>query len=142
MNHPGCGRWPYPGYETANPSPGLRPPHTGLPACMPAGVRRLATALLESPAHPSRGEGKIKNSKLSLLPHQPARLDAVRGAGFADGFGQVIPHRVSGQVQQRRDVARGQSGAGETQRMTLAVVERIGFGPRIDRELRIDRAAS
>ena len=97
-----------------------------------------------SPPWKRVAEGREREKALqpALMPCQPARLDAVGGVGFADGFGQVIAHRVRGQVQQRRDVAGGQSIAGEAQYLAFAVVERIGFGPRIHRKLRIDCAAS
>jgi len=97
-----------------------------------------------SPPWKRVAEGREREKALqpALMPCQPARLDAVAGTELADRFGQVIPYRVSGQVQQRRDVAGGQSIASEAQYLVFAVVERIGFGPRIDRKLRIDCAAS
>ena len=78
----------------------------------------------------------------ALLAGQAGGFDAVAGAEFADRLGQVVAYGARGQVEQRCDVACGQTIASEAQHLPLAIIERIGFGPRVGRELRIDRAAS
>ena len=62
----------------AHPSPAFGT-YPGQSACRPTGVRGLAASLLESPAHPSRGEGKAKLSVRRLaasllgIPAYPSR---------------------------------------------------------------------
>src|SRR5690606_18151099 len=78
----------------------------------------------------------------ALLPRQPEGLDAVADAELADRLGQVVAHRAVREVELGGDVVRGLAIAGQAQHLALAVVERVGVAPGIERQLRIDRAAA
>src|SRR6185312_9774262 len=83
-----------------------------------------------------------KNLQPAFLPRQPIRLDAVADAEFADRFGQIIAHGAVREVEFCGDVAGGLALAGEAQHLAFAIVQRVGFGPGFQRQLRVDRATT
>src|SRR6185437_8787174 len=78
----------------------------------------------------------------TLLPREPKRFDAIADTEFADRFGKIIAHGALRKIEPRRDVTGRKPLTGESQHLTLSIVERIGFGPCLDRERGIDRAAA
>src|SRR5690606_13345071 len=79
-------------------------------------------------------------SEPALLARQAVGLDAVAHAELADRLGQVVAHRAVGEVEAFGDLAGRQTFAGQAQGLALAVAERVGFAPGLERQLRIDRA--
>src|SRR3546814_1446107 len=78
----------------------------------------------------------------ALLARHPVGLDAVADAELADRLGQVVAHRAVREVELGGNVAGRPALAGQPQHLALAVVERVGFAPGVERQLRIDRAAA
>src|SRR3546814_9935533 len=76
----------------------------------------------------------------ALLARHPVGLDAVADAELADRLGQVVAHRAVREVELDGDVAGRPALARQPQHLALAVVERVGVAPGVERQLRIDRA--
>src|SRR5690606_13184459 len=81
-------------------------------------------------------------SQQAPLAGDAVGFDAVGRAELADRLGQVVAHGAVGQAQALGDAGRGQAFAGQAQDLALALVERVGFGPGFQRQLRVDRAAA
>src|SRR4051812_11130057 len=92
-----------------------------------------------SPFPRKRGMSPLKPP---TLPRQAIGIDAVIGAELADGLGQIVAHGAGGQAELLGDLRRRQSFARQAQYLTFAVVERIGFVPRFDRQRGIDGLAA
>src|SRR3546814_3040428 len=78
----------------------------------------------------------------ALLARHPVGLDAVADAELADRLGQVVAHRAVREVELGGNVAGRPALARQPQHLALAVVERVGVAPGVERQLRIARAAA
>ena len=105
-------------------------------------LRESRNAALEALLHPTRSAGleallrpNPEFSPWTLQPSLDARyprgFHAVRGAQFADGFGQIVAYRTLGEAELEGDVTAGSALAGQAKHLSLTVGERIRVRPRL-----------